>query len=192
MLHELLKKNRNYRDLKKLKVSKERLKDQVEMAISNTRYAHSIRNKQSLRYLILFDIQKELNLYISEKMFKEIDEVPYFRPSGYIIIMNDDQILDNERSVYCNAGICAQIITLSLMESNIDSCIISVYNDKNINTYINLDKKLSPVLIIGFGRRVRSSTIIEISSDESTQYYIEDAGVVVPKLRKNDIILNRD
>jgi len=168
MLHELLKKNRNYRDLKKLKVSKERLKEQVEMAISNTRYAHSIRNKQSLRYLILFDIEKELNLYISEKMFKEL------------------------RSVYCNAGICAQIITLSLMESNIDSCIISVYNDKNINTYINLDKKLSPVLIIGFGRRVRSSTIIEISSDESTQYYIEDAGVVVPKLRKNDIILNRD
>jgi hypothetical protein len=39
---------------------------------------------------------------------------------------------------------------------------------------------------------VRSSTIIEISSDESTHYYIEDAEVVVPKLRKNDIILNRD
>ena len=78
------------------------------------------------------------------------------------------------------------------MESNIDSCIISVYNYKNINTYLDLDKKLSPVLIMGFGRRVSSSTIIEISSDESTHYYIEDAGVVVPKLRKNDIILNSD
>lgn len=77
----------------------------------------------------------------------------FIRPSGYIIIINDDKIFENERSVCCNAGICAQIITLSLMESNIDSCIISVYNDKNINTYIDLDKNLSPVLIMGFGRR---------------------------------------
>lgn len=69
-------------------------------------------------------------------------------------------------SIYCNAGIYAQTITLSLMESNINSCIISVYNDKNINIYIELYK-------------------ISLISHKKI-------GLVVPKLRKNDIILNRD
>ncbi|KST91469.1 Oxygen-insensitive NAD(P)H nitroreductase [Lactococcus lactis subsp. lactis] len=184
MLIDLLKKTRNFRDLSKTNFSRKDMTAVMKYAMETTRFVHGIRNSQSLKYLILLDDKKvkEFSKILKEKLGKENKKEHKFNPDGFIIIINNKEVLEKERSIYCNAGIVAQILTMALQENKIDSCIISVMSDKKFSEKIIKDTKYSAVLVVAFGTSVMDTTVIDISNGESTRYHSTDKENFVPKI----------
>lgn len=193
MIRDLLTKNRSYRRFSSC--NKNQLKDVLIKSIENTRFGHSAHNNQSLKYVIT------LNSEINNKLFPLIKWASRMKgwdgpcgdekPSGYIIIFNDENIVNNEFVQWCDAGIASQIITMTIAENNLASCIIGAFNPEEILKIINIKENNNPLLIIAAGAIGEDIQIKDAKENQSTKYYRDENNIHnVPKRGLEEILMN--
>ena len=189
MLKELLIQNRSYRKYDETnKISKEDLLDLIDL----TRYTASTVNLQALKYKPVYD-KIDCEAMFSYLRFAGLLQgkgtpPEGMRPTGYIIILCDDEIA---KSLKYDAGIAAQTILLGAVEKGYGGCMLGSIEREKVFEYFGIDKERYTIeLVIALGKPNEEIVLTEIGADGSTAYYRDENGThFVPKRKLEDIIL---
>jgi len=163
-------------------------------SIVNARFTASAANLQPLRYIIV------TNKEVTHEVFKSIKFAQHLkkwtgpklgeRPNSYIAIVSKCDYKLNNDALWCDIGIAAQTICLSLTQSGYGCCMVASFNKDKMNTLLDVDDDFRTMLLIAVGKSNEKIVLVDISKDESTKYYRDDKNVhYVPKIKADDIIL---
>lgn len=187
MLKELILKNRSYRRFyQSEKISKEQLRDWVDLA----RNSASARNSQSLKYAL--STEESLNAQIFEQLawagylsyWKGPEEGE--RPSAYIIMLNDTLISGN---YLCDDGIAAQSILLGATEAGFGGCIIHSVNRNKLRDILNLSEQYEILYVLALGKP-KETVVLEEMKDDNVKYWRDENQVHhVPKRSLDELII---
>ena len=108
------------------------------------------------------------------------------RPAAYLIQLLDTRIV---RDPYCDDGIQALAILLSLAERGLGGCIIKAFNAKQIQADFRLPDFLEVRTVLALGRPRETVVIEPMSPDGDYRYWRDAAGVHhVPKRAVEELI----
>ena len=108
------------------------------------------------------------------------------RPAAYLIQLLDTRIV---RDPYCDDGIQALAILLSLAERGLGGCIIKAFNAKQIQADFRLPDYLEVRTGLAIGRPRETVVIEPMSPDGDYRYWRDAAGVHhVPKRAVEELI----
>ena len=111
------------------------------------------------------------------------------RPTGYIVILRDNSITDNN---YCDHGLAAQSIMLGATEKGFGGCIIAAINRKKLASILNLPENLEILLVLALGKPKETVILDVLENNESHKYWRDNTNNQhVPKRKLEDIILTR-
>ena len=190
-LRQLMKEDRSVRRFhEERKVSFETLERLVEL----TRYCHSGRNAQPLRYVVVCDSE------ICGKIYPTLKWAGYFkdwdgpeigeRPVAYLI-----QCLDAKygKDSLCDDGIQLEAISLGMRTLGLGGCIIKAFNAPLLSDILNLDERFLPRYVFAIGYPKEEVCIEDMSCDEEAdfKYYRSSDGVHhVPKRPLSELIID--
>lgn len=172
------------------KVSSETLSSLVEL----TRYCHSGRNAQPLRYVAVSDYDT------CEKVFPALKWAGYFkdwdgpeigeRPSAYLI-----QCLDTKygQDCLCDDGLQLEAISLGMRTLGLGGCIIKAFNAAVLADILNIDERYKPRYVMAIGYPAEDVRIEDMAGNDDAdfKYYRTDDGVHhVPKRPLSELIID--
>lgn len=189
-LRHLLMNDRSVRRFVENKsVSRETLENLVEL----TRYCHSGRNAQPLRYVIVTEEE------IRDRIYPHLKWAGYFqdwdgpekgeRPSAYLV-----QCLDTEfgKDCLCDDGLQLEAITLGMTTLGLAGCIIKAFNPAGIAEVLGLDARFKPRYVLAIGYPAEKVVIEDMPIEEEAdfKYYRTPDGIHhVPKRQLSELIL---
>lgn len=187
MIEELIKRNRSYRRFdEKNRFSRSFLTGLVDLA----RLSPSARNQQALKFMIITG-QDECDLLFPSLAWAGYipdwkGPVPGERPSGYIIIVGDNNL---GQSFSVDLGISAQSILLGAVEAGYGGCMIGSINRKDVRREFSLGDHYEILLVLALGKPVEE-VVVESIVEGSIKYWRDANGVHhVPKRDLHDIII---
>ena len=187
MLKDLLLQTRSFRRF----YEDERLgADVLTAAIDAARLCPSARNAQPLKYRLVTERDE------CDRLFPTLRWAAYLkdwggpaegeRPAAYLIQLLDTRIV---RDPYCDDGIQALAILLSLAERGLGGCIIKAFNAKQIQADFRLPDFLEVRTVLALGRPRETVVIEPMSPDDDYRYWRDAAGVHhVPKRAVEELI----
>lgn len=190
MILELMKKSRSHRNFYPDTVKEE----DILKILSSARFSAFGKNYQNLRYAYTVDDEK------CKELFKNIglggalkaDEKPTVdeRPRAVIALAADKKNPDDS-ILFFNIGIVSQNMTLVANELGLNTCTIMSFSKKEVDRILNLpeDYTTKAVLILGKGKE--TVKIVDVSEKDDYKYYRKDGIHYVPKIKLEDLILNK-
>lgn len=189
-LRQLVMSDRTVRRFKEDRmVSHEILENLVEL----TRYCHSGRNAQPLRYVAVSDPQLCSEIYPLLKWagyFSDWDgPVTGERPAAYLV-----QCLDTRygKDCLCDDGLQLEAICLGMKTFGLGGCIIKAFNAPLLSEVLGLESRFQPRYVLAIGYPVEEVRIEDMSGDEDAdfKYYRTPDGVHhVPKRPLSELII---
>ena len=188
MIKDLVRKNRTCRRFyEDVPVSKKTLEELVDLA----RLSASASNKQPLRYIL--SCEKDKN----EIIFNTLAWAGYLKdwpgpiegekPSGYIIMLNDQEISKN---YWCDPGIAAQSILLGATEKEFGGCMFASINRDKLRYSLKIKEKYEILYVLAIGKPKEKIVLDKVGTDGNIKYWRDEQGVHhVPKRSLKDIIL---
>jgi len=187
MLKDLILKNRSYRRFyQSEKISQDQLREWIDLA----RNSASVRNAQSMKYILSTD--ELLNAQIFEQLawagylttWKGPEEGE--RPSAYIVLLNDTLISGN---YFCDDGIVLQSILLGATEAGFGGCIIHSVNRNKLREILNLSDQYEILYVLALGKPKETVVLDEIKDGDIKYWRDENQVHHVPKRSLDEIIL---
>ena len=191
MLEDLIKGNRSYRRFYQDEaVPAETLKWLVNLA----RLSASAANLQPLKYLLANEPKRNDAIFSCLAWAGYLKDwpgpPPGERPSAYIIILSDREILKQYWEHFCDHGIAAQSILLGAREKGLGGCMIGSLQKDRLRDLLNIPARYDILLVLALGKPKEVVVLEETAPDGSIKYWRDAAGVHhVPKRRLADIIL---
>ena len=184
-LASLVAKNRSTRGFDtSFKVRKDQLRSLVEVA----RLVPSARNQQVLRYRLVTEEEAHLvlpHIRLGGALPELNLPLPGTEPNAFVVICSEKE----GRYVDMDMGIVAQTMLLRAVEMGLNGVIIAAFDRDKIANALNLS--LAPQLLLAVGRSAEQVEITDISLGENVNYYRENGVHFVPKLRIEDLIIER-
>jgi nitroreductase len=184
-LASLVAKNRSTRGFDtSFKVRKDQLRSLVEVA----RLVPSARNQQVLRYRLVTEDEAHLvlpHIRLGGALPELNLPLPGTEPNAFVVICSEKE----GRYVDMDMGIVAQTMLLRAVEMGLNGVIIAAFDRDKIANALNLS--LAPQLLLAVGRSAEQVEITDISLGENVNYYREKGVHFVPKLRIEDLIIER-
>ncbi len=189
MLKDLVLKNRSYRRFyQSEKINKDQLLSWIDLA----RLGASGRNAQSLRYLIINNVNE------CEQVFQNLAWAGYLtdwngpivgeRPVAYVIMLNDEKLSKN---YFCDDGIAAQNLLLGAVEDGFGGCILRAFKESKLRDLLQIPEDYSMIQIIALGKP-KEEIVIDEMKNEDIKYWRDENGVHhVPKRKLEDLIVNK-
>jgi nitroreductase len=187
MIRDLILKNRSYRRFyQEVAVELETLRELVDLA----RLSASAANMQPLRYILSCDPQK------NAVIFSHLDWAGYLedwsgpcegeRPSAYIIVLEDTQILHPMR---CDHGIAAQSMLLGATERGLGGCIVGAIEKQGLRKALEIPDRYEILLVLALGKPRETVVIETVNPAGDVRYWRDSEGIHhVPK-RSLDVII---
>lgn len=172
-------------------VSSETLRHLVEL----TRYCHSGRNAQPLRYAVVSDSE------MCDKIYPALKWAGYFkdwdgpeegeRPAAYLI-----QCLDTKygQECLCDDGLQLEAISLGMRTLGLGGCIIKAFNAPLLAEILKLEERYKPRYVMAVGYPAEEVVIEDMSGEEDADfkyYRTEDGMHHVPKRLLSELIIGR-
>lgn len=188
MISDLITKCRSYRRFyQDITIS---TSDLYEM-IDNARLSASARNAQSLKYIIVNDIET------NSRIFQYLAWAGYLkdwagpaegeRPSAYIIQLNDIEISTN---YFCDHGIAAQSILLTAVEKGFGGCIIANVMRDKLKIELNIPSHLEIIQVFALGKPKEQVVIDPMNPNGDIKYWRDENQVHhVPKRNLEELIV---
>lgn len=188
-LGELILKNRSYRRFfENVPIEHEILRQLVDLA----RLSGSAANLQPLKYMLSVD-QK-----MNGSIFPHLRWAGYLkdwdgpsegeRPSGYIIILGDENIT---KSIGCDHGIAAQSILLGATELGLGGCMIGSIQREGLRRKLEIPTHLEIMLVVALGKPKESVEIEVIGPKGDVKYWRDENAIHhVPKRSLDELIIN--
>jgi nitroreductase len=184
-LASLVAKNRSTRGFDtSFKVRKDQLRSLVEVA----RLVPSARNQQVLRYRLVTEDEAHLvlpHIRLGGALPELNLPLPGTEPNAFVVICSEKE----GRYVDMDMGIVAQTMLLRAVEMGLNGVIIAAFDRDKIANALSLS--LAPQLLLAVGRSAEQVEITDISLGENVNYYREKGVHFVPKLRIEDLIIER-
>lgn len=184
---ELMKKRRSIRKFKQEAISKEQLLNLIEPAC----FAHSLCNRQALRYWIVMAPQRADFIYQHSSLGSVADgenglTPEKFAPPSYIIVST---IGEPGNADFADAGAAFQNISIMSMQMNLGLFWIHAFSGKIIKSFLNLPEEQTIMAIIAVGRPAENPIAINIDPTEVNQFFNSNEKVQkVPKLKTKYLI----
>ncbi len=187
MLKELLLQTRSYRRFHE----DERIApDILTAAIDAARLCPSARNAQPMKYRLVTSRDE------CDRIFPDLRWAAYLkdwtgpaageRPAAYLIQLLDTRIV---RDPYCDDGIQALAILLSLTERGLGGCIIKAFHAAHIHEAFHLPDFLQVRTVLALGRPKETVVIEPLPADGDYRYWRDAAGLHhVPKRPIEELI----
>ena len=188
MLKELITKSRSIRRFEQNhKIKLKTLEELVDLA----RLSPSGANMQPLKYILSADADK------NARIFKHLAWAGYLtewpgpvegeRPSGYIIILLDTEIV---KKIDCDHGIAAQSILLGAAEKGLGGCIIGSVLREKLRAELGFPAQYEILLVIALGEPVEEVFLEKVQEPGNIRYWRDkEKRHHVPKRDLKDIIL---
>lgn len=185
-LHGLFLKNRSHRGYDSGFIVRE---DQLRRMIEVNTRIPSARNRQVLRFRpVLQDEAHKVLAHI--RLGGALPELhlplPGTEPNAFIIICST---VREDRYVDIDLGISVQSMLLQAAEIGLNGICIGAFDKKRISEEFRLEAE--PLLILAVGRGIEKIELVEIGANDSHAYYREGGIHYVPKVRLEDLILER-
>jgi nitroreductase len=184
-LASLVAKNRSTRGFDtSFKVRKDQLRSLVEVA----RLVPSARNQQVLRYRLVTEDEAHLvlpHIRLGGALPELNLPLPGTEPNAFVVICSEKE----GRYVDMDMGIVAQTMLLRAVEMGLNGVIIAAFDRDKIANALSLS--LAPQLLLAVGRSAEQVEITDISLGDNVNYYRENGVHFVPKLRIEDLIIER-
>lgn len=185
-LGRLLRNNRSYRGFD---TSFEVREDQLRRIIEVATLCPSARNQQVLRFRPVLSAE-------SESVLKHIRlggalpelHLPFAgtEPRAFIVIC---ATVEESKYVDMDLGIVAQSMLLQAVEMGLGGICIGAFDHAEIREV--LDLPYEPLLVLAIGRPKEHIEIRACGAGDSLTYYREDGVHYVPKIRVDDLILQK-
>ena len=164
-------------------------KDQILPIMEAARFAHSIANRQVLRYSVILNkvksrhINDYVNLSINNGTNHDNDEPA--PPPAYIICSGPEG--DNP-SLYADVGTAFQNMSLAAMTEKLSMCFITEFDPNQVQSQFDLEAGYKTLAIFAIGFAAESSVAYNA---KSLPEHIENASdsriIQIPKLRASQI-----
>lgn len=184
---DLIKKRRSIRRFKQEVLKREDLLNLIEVAC----FAHSVCNRQSLRYMIVMDREKVKKIYENSSlgMVSKGEEgltPPEFAPTAYILItaMGSPSHLD-----YADAGASFQNMGLVAVEMNLGIFWLHAFAGDILHEALNVPEEQTLIAIVAVGRPAENPVAISIDPGEQEKYnFPNDKNNKIPKLKSKYMV----
>ena len=189
-LRELMISDRTFRRFREDRpVSEETLERLVEL----TRYCHSGRNAQPLRYVLI------VNEELRDKVFPALKWAGYYkdwdgpeageRPTAYLI-----QCLDTHygKDCLCDDGLQLEAISLGMRTLGLGGCIIKAFNAPLLTEILKLDSRYVPRYVVAVGYPSEEVKLEDMNGEEDAdfKYYRTPDGIHhVPKRPLSQLVI---
>ena len=184
MFKDLILKNRSVRKYQQnVPVSRETLLELIELA----RLSGSAGNRQSLKYLLSWEPEKNANIFKNIGLAGQPQEGE--RPSAYIIILGDTEIA---KGFGVDPGIVAQSMLLGAVEKGLGGCMVGMINRKGLHIALNIPNRYEICLVVCIGKPKEKFVIetVQKKDDLETRGWWDERGVRhVPKRKIEDLII---
>lgn len=167
----------------------------LEKLIALTRFCHSGRNVQPLKYVLVTSEEEREKVYPLLKWagyFKDWDGPEKGeRPAAYII-----QCLDTHfgKDCLCDDGLQLEAISLGMRTMGLAGCIIKAFNHEKLSEKLGLDARFVPRYVFALGYPAEEIRIEEMSGDEDAdfRYFRTEDGIHhVPKRPLQELIIKK-
>lgn len=183
-LQDIIKKRRSARRFKQDKLSRQTL-----LAVSEAGcFAHTLCNRQVLRFVIIENEQALNNLYkhcslgLASAGEKGLTPQEY-APPAYIVICSDNKSPEN----YADAGAAFQNMALSGMEEKLALFWIHAFSEKALRRDLNISQEILAVIAIGYPTETPSAQ--HIALDEAQNHLNLDGSLKkVTKFKPSSLI----
>ncbi len=185
-LLELLKINRSYRRFdESIKIPEELIKEWV----SSVRFTASTRNIQALKYHIVIENNKVLELcsqvHWAGYLKAWSGPIEGERPSAFLIQLLDTTL---SKSSKWDEGLQLEAITLMAAASGYGACIMAAFDKNKVKNIFSLPEHLEPITLVALGKPIETVQIVDFVN--SVEYYrTEDLIHHVPKRSLEDILV---
>lgn len=167
----------------------------LEKLIALTRFCHSGRNAQPLKYVLVTSEEER------EKVYPLLKWAGYFRdwagpekgerPAAYII-----QCLDTHfgKDCLCDDGLQLEAISLGMRTMGLAGCIIKAFNHEKLSEELGIDARFAPRYVFALGYPAEEVRIEEMSGSEDAdfRYFRTEDGIHhVPKRPLNELIIKK-
>lgn len=110
-------------------------------------------------------------------------------PRGFIVIMGPEK---KEDFFMMDTGIAAQTIHLAAAEAGIESCMVIVFNRKEIEKLLQIPEDLYPYMVLAMGSPDEERSLVEVPEDGKLAYYRDENDThCVPKLPLDAVLISR-
>lgn len=90
-----------------------------------------------------------------------------------------------------DVGISAQTILLCAAEMGLGGCMLGSFDNAKIKAELGLDNDIDIVLAVALGKPCETIVLEEMETNDSVNYYRDEAGVHrVPKRKLRDIVID--
>lgn len=167
----------------------------LEKLIALTRFCHSGRNAQPLKYVLVTSLEEREKIYPLLKWagyFKDWDGPEKGeRPAAYII-----QCLDTHfgKDCLCDDGLQLEVISLGMRTMGLAGCIIKAFNHEKLSEELGLDARFAPRYVFALGYPAEEVRIEEMSGSEDAdfRYFRTEDGIHhVPKRPLHELIIKK-
>lgn len=186
-------KNRSYR---RFINQKEIKKETLVHFIEGVKYSSSPRNKQSLKFILVNDAEKNNLIFPTLRWAGYLTDwdgpSENERPSAYIVVLNDKQISPSIEAdcVHTAWGIAAQSITLLAAEQEVGACIIVSVQREKLREILEINTRYDILGVIALGYPAETVNIEELGDDRDIRYWRDENGIHhVPKRGLSELIL---
>ncbi len=191
MFKDLVLKNRSYRGFdENVKLSNEQIIDLISLA----RISPSAANMQALKFYISNDSDTNDLIFPHTAWAGRIKKkLPYegHRPTSYIVIYVDTNIVKDVGTCGASVGIAAQTIMLGATEIGFGGCMIGAFAKDKISEALKQSDNLVPVLILALGKPDETIEIVDSVNGDIAYYRDENDVHYVPKRALDELILNK-
>ena len=184
---ELIKKRRSIRKFKQEAIAKEDLLNLLEPAC----FAHSLCNRQALRYWIVMDSQRADFIYQHSCLGTVMDgeeglTTEKFAPPAYVVVSTLGKPGDAD---FADAGSAFQNMSIMSMQMSLGLFWIHAFSGEIIKSFLNLPEEQTIMAIIAVGRPAENPVAINIDPTEANQFFnSKDKVQKVPKLKTKYLV----
>lgn len=163
--------------------------------VDTTRYAAASCNAQVLKYKIFSTPKECAEMYPNVAWAGALTDwdgpIEGERPSGYIVIIRDEDLTINDKLSAWDEGIVAQTMMLAAREAGFGGCMIGSFKAGSVAKLCGLeDKNMKPGLILALGKPKEEVRIVDVPEDGNIKYFRDAEGIhYVPKRSLEDILL---
>lgn len=186
-LDELLKKSRSYRGYNKLYTVS---RTELERIVGVCSRIPSACNQQALRFLLVTKESGAERLLPLVKMGAALPELhlplPGSEPEAFIVCCSTAK---ESKLIDIDLGIALQSMALKAVEMGLNTLMIGAFNREKVQSEFNLEYE--PLMILAVGKGAERIEMVPITADGKRAYY-RDGGIhYVPKVRPEELIINR-
>ena len=185
-LERLLRRNRSYRGYDARFIVRE---DQLRRIIAVNTLTPSARNQQVLRFRpVLSDEAPAVLPHL--RMGGALPELrlptPGTEPNAFIVVCST---AEESREVSIDLGIAVQSMLLQAVEIGLNGLCIGAFAREAVRRALHLP--LEPLLVVAIGKGAERIELTTVDADAERAYYRRDGIHYVPKLRTEDLILEK-